>query len=262
MTRFPIVFISHGSPMLAIRDSAARRFLMEYGKTLGRPRDIMMISAHWLTDAPTVGMARRPETIHDFGGFDPELYRLRYPAPGAGDLAETTVSALEDAGFAPRTDRVRGLDHGAWVPLLLLWPAADIPVAQLSVQPHLGPEHAYRLGETLGALRDRGTLIIGSGALTHNLMETFARTPDAQVPGWVSAFSDWMSERIATKATDDLLHYRERAPFAVRNHPTDEHLLPLFHVLGAARATGARNWDPVHRSYDHGVLAMDMFAFD
>lgn len=256
MTRMPTVFISHGSPMLAIQDSPARRFLQGYGATLGRPTAVLMLSAHWLTARPTLSLASDPETIHDFGGFPDALYAIRYPAPGAPALAEEAAALLEQSGISVERAPERGLDHGAWVPLSLMYPDADIPVTQLSLQPHLGTEHHYRVGQALAPLRERGVLIVGSGSLTHNLAEYFGRPGDDRVPDWVSRFADWMHDTLAGGRIDDALHYRERAPFAARNHPTDEHLLALYPVLGAGgeHATVRR----VHASYD-GVIAMDNY---
>jgi len=257
-TPAPSVFVSHGSPMLAIRDDAAHRFLRSWGPTLGTPRAILVASAHWETAAPAVSVAERPETIHDFGPFAPELFRIRYPAPGAPGAARRTAALLRAAGFET-SEEVRGLDHGAWVPLGLMRPDADVPVFQLSIQPRLGPDHHFAVGRALRPLRDEGVMVLGSGSLTHNLGE-FRRGADAEPPpGWVVAFADWVAAAVADRRTDDLLDYRRRAPFAVENHPTDEHLLPLFVALGAAdEGSGGER---AHASTSDRVLAMDAYAF-
>ncbi|MGP1395700.1 MAG: DODA-type extradiol aromatic ring-opening family dioxygenase [Inquilinaceae bacterium] len=261
MDRLPSLFLSHGAPTLALEDSPARRFLQTYGRTLGRPRAVLMLSAHYSTPTPTVTAAARPETIHDFGGFAPALYELTYPAPGDPELARHVAAMLAEAGLPAQTDPTRGLDHGAWVPLSLLYPDADVPVVQLSIDAAADPAHHHRLGQILRPLRDRDVLIIGSGSLTHNLEEFFRSRPaaDAEPPGWVVAFADWIADRIGAGATDDLLHYRDRAPHAARNHPTDEHLLPLFAALGAG--TPAARGERLHASHTFGVLAMDVYAF-
>jgi 4,5-DOPA dioxygenase extradiol len=169
--RQPAIFISHGSPTLPLERSAAVEFLRQLGPMLGRPEAILAVSAHWDTARPAVSTAKEPETIYDFYGFPPELYRLRYPAPGAPKLAERAAALLETRGLRTDIDPERGLDHGAWTSLMLMYPKADIPVTQLSIQSRLGPGHHVRLGEALRPLRDEGVLILASGGATHNLRE-------------------------------------------------------------------------------------------
>jgi 4,5-DOPA dioxygenase extradiol len=255
----PSLFISHGAPTLPLSDSPARAFLKQAGSMLPRPKAIVVVSAHWDTEAPTVNAVERNETIHDFYGFPRELYALRYPAPGSPQLALRIADLVKAAGFACEVDRHRGLDHGAWVPLLLIYPEADIPVLQLSVQPHLGPEHHLRIGRALAALREEGVLIIGSGSFTHNLMEFQGHAPNDPAPPWVDEFCDWFNAALTGQRTKDLLAYRQLAPFARRNHPTEEHLLPLYAALGAA-GEPARS-DRLHASATYGVIRMDVYAF-
>lgn len=246
--------------MLALEDSPARRFLQELGRTLPRPKAIVVFSAHWETaGSPAVGLASRPQTIHDFGGFPAALYALQYPAPGAAGVAQRAAALLEDAGFSVARDAGRGLDHGAWVPLRLMYPEADIPVAQISLLRGAGPAVHERLGRALASLPDEGVLVIGSGSLTHNLYEFRGQGMDAPVPSWVSAFDDWMAAKLEAGERDALLDYRAQAPHAQRNHPTEEHLLPLFAAMSAA-GEGARA-GRIHASYEYGVLAMDVYAF-
>lgn len=260
MTRLPTLFISHGSPMLALEDSPARRFLLELGKTLPRPKAVVVFSAHWETvGGPAVGLASRPQTIHDFGGFPPALYALQYPAAGATDVAQRAAALLEQAGFTVARDAGRGLDHGAWVPLRLMYPDADVPVAQVSVLRGASPADHERLGRALADLPGEGVLVIGSGSLTHNLYEFRGQGMDAPVPDWVSAFDDWMAAQLENGRRDALLDYRAQAPHAARNHPTEEHLLPLFAAMGAA-GEGAQS-KRIHASYEYGVLAMDVYGF-
>ncbi len=259
MPSLPSLFISHGSPMLALEDGPAHRFLRGYAARLPRPRAILVASAHWLSALPTLSTAAEPATIHDFRGFPPALYAQRYPAPGAPALAATALQLLAAAGITARTVADRGLDHGAWVPLSLLYPMADIPTTQIALQPDAGPADHLRLGRALRPLRDEGVLIIGSGSLTHNLSAAFANPSDAPAATWVDAFAAWMAERLAAGAIDDLLVYRRRAPYAVDNHPTEEHLLPLFVALGAGSGGGAI--ERLHASTTHAALAMDAYAF-
>jgi 4,5-DOPA dioxygenase extradiol len=184
---------------------------------------------------------------------------MRYPAPGAVGVARRVVDLLRTSGMAEADTATRGLDHGAWIPLRLMFPDADIPVTQLSVQPHAGPRRHLEVGRALSALRDEGVLVIGSGALTHDLAAFRSDDLDAAATPWVTDFAEWIAERVALADTQALLDYRERAPFAVRNHPTEEHLLPLFVALGAGgeAARGIR----IHSSQTHGALSMDAYAF-
>jgi 4,5-DOPA dioxygenase extradiol len=182
---------------------------------------------------PLASIATRPETIHDFYGFPPALYELRYPAPGAPELGARAAELL-NANGVPAATADHGLDHGAWVPLLLMFPEADVPVAQLSIQPRLDAAHHYRVGRALRALRDEGVMIVGSGQITHTLRAAdFGARPEDADPR-VTEFTDWFEARLAERDIDALLDYRRRAPHAVLMHPTDEHLLPVFSALGAA----------------------------
>lgn len=260
MQRFPAAFVSHGSPMLALEDCPARRFLSRFGAVLGRPRAILVISAHWESETPTLSLASAPETIYDFRGFDPALRQIRYPAPGAPALAVSAGARLVEAGFDVETSPDRGLDHGAWVPLSLMYPAADIPVVQLSMQPQRDPAHHYRLGQALRPLRDEGVLILGTGAVTHNLGEVSGRPLDGATPRWTADFAEWIAAAATEGRMADLLDYRARAPFAERNQPSDDHLLPFFVPLGAGTAGVMPR--RVHASYTYGVLAMDNYVVE
>jgi 4,5-DOPA dioxygenase extradiol len=255
----PSLFLSHGAPTLPLTDTPAREFLSQIGGTLERPKAILVISAHWETAVPTVNTVESNETIHDFGGFPRALYDLRYPAPGSPTFAARIVERLRTSGFDCNIDKRRGLDHGAWVPLLLMYPRADIPVLQLSVQPHLGPEHHLRVGRALAPLRDEGVLIIGSGSFTHDLSEFRGHGPNDPAPDWVNSFADWFHTALMKNQIDDLIDYRRQAPFATKNHPSEEHLLPLYTALGAAgeRASTER----LHASSTYSVLRMDVYAF-
>ena len=260
MSIMPTLFVSHGAPTLAIVDSPARRFLAELGASLPRPKAILVASAHWeSTGGPAVSLAPRPETIYDFGGFPDELYAVRYRAPGAPDVALRAAALLGEAGFTVGQSPQRGLDHGAWVPLSLMYPAADIPVSQVSIMRGASPAAHEKMGQSLAALRGEGVLVVGSGSLTHNLYEFRGGAIDAPAPAWVADFGAWMKARLEAGDRAALLDYRMRAPHAARNHPTEEHLLPLFVAMGAAgdEAKAVR----LHASFEYGVLAMDVYAF-
>lgn len=255
----PALFVSHGSPMLALTDSPARDFLRGLGATLGRPRAILVASAHWETEVPTLNRVDRNATIHDFYGFPPALYALRYEPPGSPELATRAARLLHDADLASAADPQRGLDHGAWVPLSLMYPAADIPVVQVGLQFDLGPLHHLRLGRALATLRAEGVLVIGSGSFTHNLSRMRREPVDGPQPADVTAFGDWFDAAIREGREADLLAYRELAPFAVQQHPTDEHLLPLYVALGAG-GQGVRG-ERLHSSAMYSSLRMDAYAF-
>lgn len=260
MNRLPALFVSHGAPTLALEPGPTRGFLAQLGATIGRPRAILSISAHWETAMPAVSTTLQPETIHDFYGFPEALYAMRYPAPGAPELAKQAVQLLAASGLGATTDEQRGLDHGAWVPLMLMYPEAGIPVTQLAVQTSLGSAHHWRLGEALRPLRDQGVLIIGSGSVTHNLGEFGRHRYDSPPPPWVSAFNDWLHMTVESSDREALIDYRTRAPQAVRNHPTEEHLLPLLVAAGAA-TPGSRP-QRLHAAYTYGVIGMDAYRFD
>lgn len=256
---FPSIFLSHGAPTLPIVDAPARDFLRGLGQQLGRPRAILVASAHWETTMPTLASAARMDTIHDFHGFPRALYELRYEPTGAPDVAERATDLLCAAGLASALDPRRGLDHGAWVPLLLMYPEADVPVLQVSVQPGFGPAHHLQLGRALAPLRGEGVLVIGSGSYTHDLSRFRAAELDAPAPPDVTAFADWFDRAIAERRTCDLLTYRTQAPHAAAQHPTEEHLLPLYVAMGAAGTDPAP--ERLHASAMHSVLRMDAYAF-
>lgn len=255
----PSLFLSHGAPTLPLTDTPARTFLEQIAATLPRPTAILVVSAHWETEQPTVNAVDWNETIHDFYGFLRPLYDMRYPAPGSPQLAAHVADLLDAAGFAAKIDRRRGLDHGAWVPLLLMYPQADIPVLQLSVQPHLGPEHHLRIGRALARLRQDGVLIVASGSFTHDLSEFRGHGPNDPAPAWVNDFAEWFDGALQEHRSGDLIAYRRLAPFAAKNHPTEEHLLPLYVALGAAGEHASV--EHLHASATYGVLRMDVYAF-
>ncbi len=286
-TALPSLFVPHGAPTFALRPGAAGAALAGLAGRLPRPRAIVIISAHWDTGIPTVGTASRLETIHDFSGFPEALHSIRYPATGCPEAAEEVAQAIAAAGMPAARDGVRGLDHGAWVPLRLMFPNADVPVIPLSLQSRGGTAQAHRLGRALAPLAGRGFLIIGSGSITHNLRDfqaaklwgaapslaalgtAAARRPAptgwragglvsrGDTPAYVREFADWVADRVAAGDLPALLDYRNRAPGAERAHPTEEHLLPFFVGLGAGNGRGER----FHAGIDEAVIAMDAYVF-
>jgi 4,5-DOPA dioxygenase extradiol len=257
MTSLPSVFVSHGSPMHALEPGRAGEAWAALGRSLPKPTAILVSSAHWETQVPMLTGSAKPETIHDFYNFPEPLYRLRYPAPGAPEVAQRAQALLKTAGFPAAIDGCRGLDHGAWAPLLYAYPGHDVPVVQISVQPALGPRHHLQVGKALRPLSDEGVLIIGSGHLTHNLRD-WARGRGEPQP-YAREFQAWVLERIENNDLEALVDYRSRSPHGARAHPTDEHFLPLFVALGAAQEHAQP--ERVYDAIDSGVLAMDAYVF-
>jgi 4,5-DOPA dioxygenase extradiol len=257
----PSVFVSHGSPMHALEPGPAGAAWAGLGRRLPKPRAIVIASAHWETSLPMLTGAARPQTVHDFYNFPEPLYRLRYPAPGAPDIAQRAQALLRDAGIGASIDGTRGLDHGAWAPLLYMYPQADIPVVQISVQPELGPRHHVSLGKALRPLAAEEVLLIGSGHMTHNLRDwsrdrgNTARAPEP----YAREFQAWVFDRLGDEDLDSLVEYRARSPHGVRAHPTEEHFLPFFFALGAAPR--AARPERVYDAIDSSVLAMDAYVF-
>jgi 4,5-DOPA dioxygenase extradiol len=252
----PALFLSHGSPMLVFEDIPARHFIAGLGREIERPQAILCISAHWETERPAVSAVAAPETIHDFYGFPDDLYKLQYPVPGAPRLARRVVELLDEAGIEGVVDPDRGLDHGAWNPLLLIYPQADVPVTQLSIQAQLDPVHHARIGRALRPLRREGVLVLASGGAVHNLRQFHI---DREQPAsWAVSFDDWLADRIAAGDEEALLAYRQHRPDGRLAHPRDEHLLPLFVALGTGGGVAGR---PLHRSFAHGSLSMAAFAW-
>jgi 4,5-DOPA dioxygenase extradiol len=252
----PVIFLSHGAPTLVFESIPARDFMAGLAATLPRPSSILCVSAHWQAPLPTASTARQPETIHDFFGFPDELYRLRYPAPGAPGLARRALELLEAAGIAGALDEARGLDHGAWNPLLLVYPDADIPVAQIALIDGGDPPAHVAVGRALAPLTSDGVLILASGGAVHNLGQF--RVDRSRPADWAIAFDDWLAGRIAAGDEAALIDYRRR-PDGRMAHPSDDHILPLFVALGAANGKPGRQ---LHRSFAHGSLSMAAYAWD
>ena len=254
----PALFISHGAPTFALEPGVAGAQLGVLGRTLGKPRAVVIVSPHWQTrGAVGIGAASRPETVHDFGGFPRALYQLSYPAPGAPDVARRVQQLLAEAGIRALLVGEQGLDHGAWVPLMHLFPDADVPVVQVSMPVDLDARKAYELGRALAALADEDVLVIGSGSLTHNLYEF--RTGSTEEAAYAREFSQWVRQAVLAGDRDRLIATLEQAPHAQRAHPTVEHFLPLLVALGAARETLPAT--VLDGGIRHGVLAMESYVF-
>jgi 4,5-DOPA dioxygenase extradiol len=262
----PTLFLSHGSPMTALEPREAGAFMQQLGpvieRTFGRPKAIIVISAHSLTREPVLFAAPRHAAVYDFGGFDPKLYTLRYDAPGAPELAQRVAGLLAAAGLPAHALPESGLDHGIWTPLRYMVPDADIPVLPLAWPPDWSPKQLFALGEALAPLANEGVLIVGSGSITHNLRRVFAggrMNADQPATPESTAFRDWFKAQGETAAWEPLFDYRRQAPHAALMHPTDEHLLPFYVAAGAGgRAAPAKR---IHDSLTFGDLGMDAYAF-
>lgn len=253
----PALFISHGSPMLALEPGASGPALARLAAALPQPRAIVVVSAHWESSELLIGNGATPATWHDFGGFPPALYAVQYPAFGAANLALEVQALLREAGLPAQLDPQRPFDHGAWVPLSLMYPQADIPLLQVSLPSRGGPALQTRIGRALASLRKQGILLIGSGSITHNLGELDWRAGANVIKPWAGAFRNWVVEKLAANDEDALHDYRRQAPFAERNHPSDEHLLPLFFARGAGTVFSVE-----HSGFTFGALGMDIYRFE
>ncbi|MFT4190677.1 MAG: class III extradiol ring-cleavage dioxygenase [Comamonas sp.] len=253
----PVIYVSHGSPTFAIEPDRAGPLLRAVGERLPEVQAIAVISPHWMTAGGSlVTTTERPETIHDFGGFPQALYELSYPAPGAPQVAAQAAELLTQAGLRAGLHPRRGLDHGAWVPLMYLAPEARIPVFQISMPHPMTAEGAIQLGRALAPLREQGVLIVASGSLTHNLYEI--RRFDNQAAAYVEEFTVWARQAVQAHDLEALAHYRERAPHALRAHPTDEHYWPL--VIAMAASGGDDPVEVIDGGISHGVLSMEGYV--
>lgn len=253
-------YISHGTPMMSIDESVtARKFFQEWREKVysKKPKSILVISAHWETDVPVVNAVNHSDLIYDFGGFPAPMYQLKYPAPGAPDLASRVKELLTSSGFKCLVDKKRGLDHGSWVPLMLMYPDANIPVCQLSVQSHLDGTHHYNLGKALAPLKEEGVLIIGSGSAVH----PSNATPISHhgVAPWAAQFDHWLEDALTSGRYEDVNNYQAKAPNWKLAHPWPEHFYPLHVAMGASGENSKA--ELIHRSWDHGTLGYASYKF-
>ncbi|MDY6903609.1 MAG: class III extradiol ring-cleavage dioxygenase [Thermodesulfobacteriota bacterium] len=255
----PVLFISHGPPTILLMDTPAGEFLKQLGGQIPPPDAILCISAHWEAVKPTVSAGVRSGIIHDFSG-PPQLFDQAYPAPGSPGLADKAVALLAAAGINAEQNPERGLDHGAWVPLKLMFPAADIPVVQLAIQTEKDPSHHFELGKALRPLRENGILIIGSGGAVHNLYEIQGHKINDEPVAYAAAFDKWLREKLTTGQTDQLIDYQQFAPEPGQSHPFPaEHFLPLFVSLGAGLP--GEKAIRIHQGFMYGTLSMAAYQW-
>lgn len=247
--RSPVGFLAHGAPTLAL-DAERGADFRRWGEALGKPRALLVVSAHWEGAPVTIGTTEQRELMYDFYGFPAALYEVRYPSPGASELGERVAGLL---GASVRSEPTRALDHGVWVPLVHMFPEADVPVLQISMPSALGSKALFALGQRLAPLRDEGVLILGSGNLTHNLRRLDWRGSGG-TPAWASEFDSWIADVLVRRDFDTLIDYRSKAPALAENHPTEEHLQPVLVVAGAAATGEAPVSFPV-QGFEYGSLS-------
>lgn len=255
----PSLFICHGAPSLAIEDNEYTQFLHHLGRRF-KPKGIVLFTAHWESEIPTISYRDDVyETIYDFQYVE-ELFKMTYPAKGSSTYASMLEELFNRQGIPTKRDDKRGLDHGSWVVLRLLYPDADIPVIQVSVNPFLSPKEQFKLGETLRALRSENILIVGSGGTSHNLSTLNWEQPSVEPERWTVEFDDWLIEHVQNWDLDSLFNYETLAPHAHLAVPRAEHLAPFFIAFGS----GNENRKPklLHRSYKYGTLSHIAFEFD
>ncbi len=249
--RMPTVFLSHGAPPLA-DDHNWTTELAAWGQRLPKPESVLVVSAHWESAPLTIGATTTVPLYYDFYGFAPRYYEVTYPAPGAPQLADSVAKILSQSGSPPHHESDRGLDHGAYVPLVEMFPDADVPVLQISM-PTLNPSDLFQIGRSLAPLRDEGVLILGSGFSTHNLRAVDMSAPvAAEPPVWSSEFDDWLDRALIAGDIDDLIDFEDKAPAASIAHPRTEHFAPLFVALGAA-ADGPSEVETVIEGFWYGL---------
>lgn len=247
----PALFLAHGSPMLAIEESDYTRFLGEIGQQF-KPKAIVIFTAHWEAETVTISsLDQTYETIYDFYGFPPELYEIKYPAKGSAKLASIVKDQFAKVGIASQVDTTRGLDHGSWTLLSKMYPTADIPVVQISVNPFLNPEKQYRIGEALRELGKEDILIIGSGVTVHNLR--IVKWGQTKPEPWAVAFDDWLIDKIEKEDLNSLIQYEILAPNAKLAVPRPEHFVPFLIAMGSG--SGLEKAKVIHRSYEFGTLS-------
>ncbi|MFK2825774.1 class III extradiol ring-cleavage dioxygenase [Bacillus sp. B190/17] len=257
----PAFFIAHGAPLLAIEENMYTRFLNQLGKEWPSPKAVVLFSAHWESAVQKVSEVDEYKTIYDFGGFPEALYRIQYPAKGQKEITKEIEELFTKHGITYEVETSRGLDHGAWIVLKMLYPNADVPVIAMSVNPRLTPEEQYKVGKSLAALREKDILMIGSGGTVHNLGALRMVTDDGEVDDWALEFDRWLEKHLKSWDLEALFNYNTLAPAASLAVPPygNEHFIPIFYAMGAAhnQPTAAL----IHRSYRYGNLSHSVWQF-
>lgn len=257
--RMPVLFVGHGSPLHAIVDNVWSRGFRQLGHAVPSPKAVLVVSAHWSTEGTLVTTDARPKTLHDFGGFPRALHEVQYPAPGSPDLAQQLTSILQE--HAVRGSADWGLDHGSWSVLRHMYPGADVPVLQLSIDRRLNMKQHFELGRGLSGLRDEGVLILGSGNITHNLADALRRMQSGllSTPDWALRFDHLVKQALTQRDTRTLLSAQTETADGRLSHPSPEHWLPLLYAYGASDAADAVHFP--QEGFDGGSLSMRSVRF-
>lgn len=257
----PSFFIAHGAPLLAIEDNEYTQFLSNLGCALPRPKAIVLFSAHWESGVQKVSHVDEYKTIYDFGGFPEAIYRIQYPAKGSKEISKEIEELFTKNDVSYEVDLSRGLDHGAWIVLRMLYPDADIPVISMSVNPNLSPEEQYKIGKSLSVLREKDILIIGSGGTVHNLRTVKFGGDNGPIDNWALEFDEWLAQNLKNWDVESLFNYHSLEPTAKLAVPQygKEHFIPIFYAMGAA--DDQQNATLLHRSYRYGNLSHSVWQF-
>ncbi|WP_078410384.1 DODA-type extradiol aromatic ring-opening family dioxygenase [Priestia abyssalis] len=256
----PSLFIAHGAPLLAIENNNYTKFLNQLGQNLPRPKAVVLFSAHWESKVQQVSRVDQYNTMYDFGGFDPHLYTIQYPAHGNHDIAKEIEDLFTKNSISFENDTTRGLDHGAWIVLRMLYPNADVPVIAMSVNPNLTPDEQYKIGKSLSELRGKGILIIGSGGTVHNL-RALKWADDGEVDSWALEFDEWLEKQLDNWDLQSLFNYDSLASNASLAVPPygSEHFIPIFYAMGAADNNPKASL--LHREFRYGNLSHSVWQF-
>ncbi|MBF7682767.1 dioxygenase [Acinetobacter sp. B5B] len=256
LNTLPGLFISHGSPMLALNPEQVGPALHRLSVNLPRPQAIIVMSAHWESHVLEVSTSPRPNTWHDFRGFPELIYKIKYPAPGATDISERLLNLFAEHHITAHANSSRPRDHGVWMPLLHMYPEADIPVITISLPIHYSAQEIHHIGEILSVLRHEQILLIGSGSITHNLSELNWHESPAPIPTWASTFRNHVVQQLQQGNQEQVLDWKS-LPYVEKNHPSLEHFAPLFFAMGTGKTLSV-----VHSSFSMGSLGMDIYRFD
>jgi 4,5-DOPA dioxygenase extradiol len=258
--RMPVGFVGHGAPTLGLENNTITQAWHRWGQALGKPKAILVLSAHWLSNQPQAGPSVSQSLVYDFFGFPDELYLLKYNPPAETSAVHRALELLRSAGLNPSAKSERGLDHGAWVPLMKMFPEADIPVFQVSLPAQAPLKETVALGKALAPLRDEGVFILGSGNVTHNLRQVHFENREAAPESWAKDFDAWVAETLEHFDLEKLTQYRT-APGGALSHPTDDHYIPLLAAAAAAGVQGSRRIRYPYEGFDYGTLSMRCVEF-
>lgn len=253
--RMPALFIGHGSPMNAIQNNNYTKILQTLGTTISKPKAIVVISAHWMTEGTWVTEMTRPKTIHDFYGFPQELHKIQYPAPGSPGTAKL-IQELVSYPKIHGDQEMWGLDHGTWAVLRHIYPNADVPVLQLSLDLAQPPQYHFNLGQQIAKLRDNGVLILGSGNLVHNLRQ-IRWEPNAKPYDWAVEFDEWVKKKLINRDFGAVMHDFHNSTAGKLSVPTLDHYYPLHYILGAAHDSDALTFE--YEELQNGSISMRSF---